>query len=87
LRMPIFLPCVAIKKKHTPVVRNAEVMRVALETKAGTTERTTNVRYLPMHSWLQNLLLTPAYADNLISFREMANKDFKVHVLAYSQRS
>jgi len=66
---------------------NAEVLRVQLYNKSGTTSRMVNVRYLPTHSWLQNLLLTPAYADNLISFTEQADKDFKVHVLSWAQRS
>jgi len=58
-----------------------------LENKSGTSSQMIDVRYMPTKSWLQNLLLTPAYSDNLISFTEQADKNFKAHILSWAQRS
>lgn len=64
----------------------AEVLRVKLTSKEQTSEKFVNVRYLPTRSWLQNLVLTPAYADQLMSFTEYAATDWRAHILAWGQR-
>ena len=51
------------------------------------TESTVDVRWLPTRSWLQNLCLTPCYANEMKSFTEIANKDWSVHGLGYGQQS
>ena len=68
------------------MIRGAGITRVTLTSKAGTTERTVNIRWLPTRSWIQNLLLTPCYADNLMSFTDHARVDYKVHIMHWAQQ-
>ena len=63
----------------------AEEIRVVLKGQAGHSERVVNVRYVPTTSWLQNLCLTPAFADQHKTFIEHANDSWKVHVMGAAQ--
>ena len=51
--------------------------------KQGVAESTVEVRWVPARSWLQSLALTPCYANEVLSFSELADKDFKLFILGY----
>ena len=49
------------------------------------TENTVGVRWVPTLSWVQNLCLTPCYANQLKTFTETAASDWTVHCLDSAQ--
>ena len=54
--------------------------------KSGAVDSVAIVKWMPTKSWLQSLLLTPAYVDHMKTFTELAQTDFKVNILEFAQR-
>ena len=49
------------------------------------TSSNVEVRFLPTRSWLQNLVLTPCYANEIKTYSELAEEDWTCFVLHYGQ--
>lgn len=61
-----------------------ESLGVDIVGKAGT--RTEHVDYLPPRRWLQNIVMTPEYSRQLLSFHDQMANDVKCQVLYWAQQ-
>ena len=59
---------------------------VSVQQAGGAGEQHT-LKYLSPSVWLQNLLVTPTYADAVKSHHDQTQKDMKAQLLRYAQQS